>query len=521
MSPRKDKYSKLLCRFYEPLILLAALGKTRGTHTSSPQDTSTTQSKRRRLLRNLSYLCDCEKGGETTSSIGLEENDQCFIFWVASNATRPRARLKIVKFLQRSLEQIEVIIVSQEQGPRSKEALKEEFIIKCIEFVEPRVKKEIKLLSKAIEKCEKHLDSAKLGQDSRLNVWLSQFSQEGRRSRADLCFQAYNQRKAPEMSWLEDKINTGNEDTGLDSQTLSFSSVRHYLGRLAAHVRRPKEVIEDSIALGHLFDEYEIRLVELRPSSKRPEADSLTELHSILGRMLPAGEPKLDEYKEALTSLDQKFNIAIRVRHTYTDKNFQPRIHAEIQILDHFYANRLSFAGNDSYIGCSKPACYCCHLYFQHHPSSPVVPESHQNIYLNWGLPDLPRGTEDPGYIPQRDLLNKMVNRIRQDALEQIRQKAGPLKWHADSLTEFTERAMAVPSTMKHPGESSLSRQLAKFHKDSALDRDASNMGSQVQVLEEASESSSEETTYSTRERLGESTLDFDSDMDSEGGVVL
>ncbi|KAI0110661.1 hypothetical protein F4776DRAFT_362689 [Hypoxylon sp. NC0597] len=462
MPPRKDKYLKLLCRFYEPLVLLAALGKTRGTHTSNPQDTSTTQSKRRRLLRNLSYLCDYEKGGETTSSIGLEENEHYFIFWVASNATRPRTGHNIAEFLRRTFTRIRSIIIL---GETERGHAEQEFITKCIEFAEPRVKKEIKLLSKAIEKCEKHLDGTKFVQDSRLKTWLSQFSQEGSKSRGDTCFRAYNQRKAIEMSWLEDKINTNYTETGLDDQAFPFSTVRHYLGRLAAHVRRPKEVIEDSITLSHLFDEYKIRAVPPKPSCKRPEADDLTELDSILVRMLPAREPKLGEYKEALTSLDQKFNIAQKFRCTYTSENFQPRIHAEIQILEHFCTNRLRFAGDDSYIGCSKPACYCCHLYFQHHPSTPVVPESHQKIYLNWGVPDLPSGVRDPGYNPQRDLMNKMVERIRQDALEQIKQKAGPLKWHADSLTEFTERMVELPSTTRHQGESSLERHpLASLH---------------------------------------------------------
>ncbi|OTA88869.1 hypothetical protein M434DRAFT_34660 [Hypoxylon sp. CO27-5] len=518
MPPRKDKYLRLLCRFYEPLVLLAALGKTRGTHTSNPQDTSTTQSKRRRLLRNLSYLCDYEKGGETTSSIGLEENEHYFIFWLASNATRPRTCHNIVEFLQRTFAQIHSMITSGENGRGHAE---HEFIDKCIEFAKSRVRKEIKLLSKAIEKCEKHLDGTKIIQDSQLKTWLNQFSQESGKSRADVCFQAYNQRKATEMSWLEDKIDTNNWETCLHGQASPFSTVHHYLGRLAAHVRRPKEVIEDSIALSHLFDEYKICAVQPRPSCKRPEADSLTELNSILGRMLPSHEAKVGEYKEALASLDQKFNIAHRVRRTYADENFQPRIHAEIQILEHFCTNQLKFVDNDSYIGCSKPACYCCHLYFQNHPSSPVVPESHQKIYLNWGVPDLPSGVMDPGYNSQRDLMNKMAKRIRQDALEQIKQKAGPLKWHADSLTEFTERTAELPPTAKHQGGSSFERHLTSLNTAPALHKSASNLQMQFEDFGESSESSFEEKTYSTTGLHDELGADFDSDIDSEGGVAL
>ncbi|KAI1413912.1 hypothetical protein F5Y13DRAFT_198320 [Hypoxylon sp. FL1857] len=516
MPPRKGKYGKLLCRFYEPLILLEALGKTRGAHTSKPQDASLTQSKRRRLLRNLAYLCDYEKGGETTSSIGLEENDQCFVFWVASNATRPRAGNRIVPFLESSFAQIRRTITLKEEEERGR--IEEEFIRQCIAFAGSRVKKEIGLLAKMIGRCKKHLDSTKLEQDTQLAGWLSQFSKKDR-PRADICFQAYHQRNTTQMRLLEDKIKMHDGSAGLGNH--GFSNVHHYLGRLAAHVRRPKEVIEDSIALDHLFDEYKIRVVQPRPSNERPKADSHTELHSILGRMVPSREPKLGEYKEALTSLDQKFNIAKKVRDTYENDNFQPRIHAEIQVLEHFCKNKLSFIDNDSYVGCSKPACYCCHLYFQHHPSSPVVPESHQKIYLNWGLPDLPDGDQDPGYIPQRDLMNKMLERIRQDALEQIKQKAGPLKTHADSLTEFTERAVVLSSTARHPGESSLEKRLAVPYVDSALHQFASNVELQLQVLKESSESSSEESACSIRDPLEGPAVDFDSDIDSEGGAVL
>ncbi|KAI1103870.1 hypothetical protein F4804DRAFT_352612 [Jackrogersella minutella] len=504
-SPRSGKYLKLLCRFYEPLILLEALGPTRGTHTSALLNAPNAQCERRRLLDNLSYLCDYDKGGDTTSAIGLEENDRCFVFWVASNADT--ASNKIVGFLNSSLEEIHSVNHEEDNI----DDFENNFIRKCIKFAESRVKKEIRLLSRAVEIGKKRFGNSKLVEDSKLITWLSQFTSSSHRSGVDICIHAYNQRKAPEMNWLKKKTETNKEDENL-------TKIRHYFGRLVHHVRASKEVIEDAIALSNLLDVYEVRKVGLVPSNQRPQADSLKELHSILGRMLHGTDPNVVQYRESLTDLDQKFNITQRVRQSYGNKNFKPRVHAEIQVLEHFWESKYKFAGNDRYIGCSKPACYCCHLYFQFHISRPVIPPSHLKIYLNWGVRDLPEGDMDPGYIAQRDLLNKMVVTIRQDALDQIEKKAGPSRWHPDSLTGITESVVVLKSsTTRHPRGSSFERNMSILDIESIPFEATPSMESQSPPSEELSDSSSEDFMSPTSE-LGDS--DPGSDSDSDGGAA-
>ncbi|OTB13680.1 hypothetical protein K445DRAFT_34222, partial [Daldinia sp. EC12] len=427
--PRTDPYAKLLHRFYEPLILSRVLGQTRGKHTSAPQDDER-HSSRRRLLSNLAYLCDYDKGGDMTSSVALEDNDQCHVFWVASNT--PRAGNKNLEFLELSLKKIHRIITTP--GKEQRSDLEDEFTHACINFAKHRVKKEAKLLSNAIRDCQRDIDRDAYPQ---LATWLKQFVSNKEVVAVDICFKAYDQRKASELRLLDNITHSGNGNTSRRKSAKVFGGVRHLLGRLAHHVRAPKEVIEDSLELDYLFDPHQVCLVMPPPSNPRPQADSHTKLDGILKRMLPANDPQLKEYTEALASLDRMFQLTQRVRNEY-ENDSQPRIHAEIQILEHFCANKLRYVGNDPYIGCSKPACYCCHLYFQHHRSRPVQPESHQKIYLNWGVPELADGSKDPGYITQRDLMNKMLETIRKDALAQIIQKAGPLKWHPDSLTGIT-----------------------------------------------------------------------------------
>ncbi|KAI1378159.1 hypothetical protein F4677DRAFT_36696 [Hypoxylon crocopeplum] len=512
--PRTDKYLKLLHRFYEPLILLRVLGQTRGPHISSPQDASPTQAARRRLLRNLSYLCDYEKGGTTTSAIGLEETDQCFIFWIASNEARTRQ--KIVAFLRNMLREIRRINQSEnDQNDHSKT----EFIHTCIGFARSRVKKEIKLLSRSMKECEQHLDKDKIEIDSRLATWLSKFTLDNSRSVEDVCVQAYDGRKSPEMRLLENHIHTTSGDSCLDRRAHAFAKVRHCLGRLADHVRAPMKVIEDSAALHHLFSEYKVRLVNPAASNQRPQADSHTDLRSILNRMLPARESEFAAYEQSLVTLDRKFQITARVRETY--EKFEPGIHAEVQVLEHFHAARLRFVDNDNYIGCSKPACYCCHLYFQHHPSHPVVPESHQKVYLNWGVPLLPGGPNDGGYIAQRDLLNTMVKTIRENALNQIKSKDGPLKWHADSLTGITDLTVATSFSTRDVRGSILERQSTASDTDAAILDDSSSITSWSDIPPESSRSPREDSADSSRGVHDGVETEVDSDSDPEGGATL
>ncbi|KAI1634249.1 hypothetical protein F4809DRAFT_652023 [Biscogniauxia mediterranea] len=433
---RPGPYSKLISRFYEPLILLTALGKTRGAHLPAPYDSTTLQLKRRRLLRNLSYLCDYEKGGDTTCSIGIEEREECFNIWVASN--RAKGVETMVSFLKPALGNVKRIIGLDKENRKHEE---EEFIRNCIEFAKSRVRKEIRMFITAMKRFKACLDRNQIPTDADLMAWVDRFDLWENYSIVEACHLAYKERKAPQLERLSDIVN---KHLGPSVSADAFKEFRHYLGRLAHHVRAPKQVLEDAPELDRLFDEYHVYPVAPKPSNPRPLIDRKTTLSSMLVRMLPTGDPRLPGYQESLDALDKKLGILNRVHDRYTNKNFKPIVHAEILVLEHFYQGQRTFVDNDKYIGCSKPACYCCHLYFRHHPSRPVEPESHQNVYPNWGVPALDGGTEDPRWIPQRDLLIKILEPIRLDALDQISRRANPCKRHADSMTGITMSTLAL-----------------------------------------------------------------------------
>lgn len=152
-QPRFDPYTRLLHRLFEPLILLSVLGVTRGAHSTTTQrDAGPNDKARRRLLQNLSYMCDFDKGGPSTTSIGLEEQEDRYNFWVSSNKAFAE---KIVSFLDSIIEYLRDM-TKMETKPT--EDTVRTLVNKSIIFAKKRITKESRLFSQAINRCFKYLD---------------------------------------------------------------------------------------------------------------------------------------------------------------------------------------------------------------------------------------------------------------------------------------------------------------------------------------------------------------------------
>lgn len=261
-----------------------------------------------------------------------------------------------------------------------------------------------------------------------------------------LCLKTYGQRKASYMKYLEAKIKSARE-RGYDEIYSAFQQTRHYIGRLSHHVRAPKKIIEDASKLPGIFDVYDVARVPQMRNIDPPKADGHTTPQGILNRMGAFSDDKSRlEYEEILSSMNQKYQLDKRILEKYDMPTFKPKVHAEIQVLEYFYQRNLRFADDDRYIGCSKPACFCCRLYFRHHPMSCVELDAHHNIWLNWGPPGLPNGSNDEWYKHQRGILQGMLETIRKEVLDQLKKKAGPLKrQHADSRTGITQSILSEP----------------------------------------------------------------------------
>jgi OTT_1508-like deaminase len=252
-----------------------------------------------------------------------------------------------------------------------------------------------------------------------------------------LCRFSYEQRACHHLRELQEHI--GDEPSTLidtESKRQDFHLTRHFIGRLGSHLKAAKILITAGSRMPNMFENFSI---EIQPSSKPPSSppptDHMTTLDGIVKRMLPAGSQDVLPYQEALAAMDSKFRIKDRLLDQYKDKTFKPRVHAELSLLEFFYATKRQFVDDDRFIGCSKPACYCCYHYISLHPGGFVRPSSHGIRYINWRPPDLTDTATKEERIHQRDIMNKLIAQIRRDALRHIDQRKGPSPWHPDSTT--------------------------------------------------------------------------------------
>jgi hypothetical protein len=222
--------------------------------------------------------------------------------------------------------------------------------------------------------------------------------------------------------------------------TKAFTRVRHIVGRLAAHIRAVKQLLDDVVHLDELLEAYEVSAVPVPTSAPQLPADSQTNLRGIMTRIFKDGtkDPRFDRTLGYLSRMDQQANLEDKLSDLHSPEHKPHTVHAEVQMLHHFHDNGLAFAEADRYIATSKPACMCCRLYFRHHPAMCVEPDTHQRVWPSWGPPLLPLGKAEPGWAEQRDVLNSVGRDIRKEVLMVIEQRQAILFAHPDSLTGDT-----------------------------------------------------------------------------------
>ncbi|KAK8031291.1 hypothetical protein PG990_001025 [Apiospora arundinis] len=432
-SPRLDPYMRLINRFYEPLRLLHVLGQTRGKHTAVPKCADSMQKSRRQLLENLAYLVVFGKGGKTppVAAIGLEGVETGYVFWLACN--RSADLNKMEPFLTSMIENV------RRHLDHPLDFTKAQFIEQCITFATPKIKKEQRLLERFVA-CvtDKIIPKPCSDVDRGLVEWLERFLDK---SPLELCYLAYEQIKSENFELVTRRGQPLGEESHQSETVQQYGRLRHAIGRLASHIRAPTQVLLDALIHRNIFDEGVSTVKKVCPvnSVPRPEPDGLTTPAGILKRMVKPDNPKMKDYQSAMEIMDNHMHIGEKIIQSYESPDFRPSVHCEVQVLEHFYENNLRYSHNDRFIACSKPACYCCHLYFKAHPADPVEPRSHQKIWPSWSPPLIPDiRSDEKKYRHQLHILNTMIESIRKEALAQIEQRVMSKDNQQDSTTGIT-----------------------------------------------------------------------------------
>ncbi|TDZ53693.1 UPF0676 protein [Colletotrichum trifolii] len=426
----KPVEGSITCNAADTLTFLTNAG---GPHIASHFNYYSENDRRRRFLTNLAFICDYTKGGGSTTAVAVEERDDCYVFWVASNEGASNETRQFLEGVLNGLR--DVANKSEQQALPTNEAL----MAKCVAFASKRLKKETKLLCNAAMACSTYLKDFE-SSHSELSAWLESLKDLDS-AVLEACKMAFEQRKDDNLRLIQD-LGRASKQGVEPPHVQHFRRVRHMIGRLAAHTRAVEQLIEDSSSACALLDSFRVETVERPPSAPVPPADSHTTLKGILRRLLPANDTRYDDFLGFLSALDEQVGLELKIRDKFEPGKIKPSVHAEVQILHHFYERRLKFAAQDRYIACSKFACICCASYFRHHPARVQPLDCHQKTYTKWGIVDLPQGAKDSQWLSRRKILNDVISDLRAVVHDRISELHSSSRSHPDSLTAITTSSM-------------------------------------------------------------------------------
>jgi hypothetical protein len=166
-----------------------------------------------------------------------------------------------------------------------------------------------------------------------------------------------------------------------------FNDIRHLLGRLGEHVKATKTIVTAALRFPEILDEFEIQAQVSPPSSCYFQSPNSITLDGMASRIF-AKQDDIAHYQEVLETLQHISNCAPLGR-LQQECCFKTRVHSELLLVDLFYWHQFEFLDDDSFIGCSKPACFHCFQYILAHPGNFVLPACHNKMYLAWRTPDI------------------------------------------------------------------------------------------------------------------------------------
>ncbi|KAI0508992.1 hypothetical protein F5B22DRAFT_618769, partial [Xylaria bambusicola] len=173
---------------------------------------------------------------------------------------------------------------------------------------------------------------------------------------------------------------------------------------------------------------YEIVRGVCKDSSAQNERTTQSVLHAIVNLDIP-------------TNRNGDDSIRARLANRMT---LETRVHAELQIADHFSRRGYEFVGRDKYIGCSKPACYFCYNWLGYHKHNYVQPATHQKIIPMCRGPDT--DINESGATILKQMYAKMTQGVSQDIIEFLLKVSGNEPSERRDYFQSTEGTSYPPS---------------------------------------------------------------------------
>ncbi|KAF3287501.1 hypothetical protein TWF970_007221 [Orbilia oligospora] len=422
---------KLWKRFYEPLVLLSAYGKSQGPHFKSTGDetfcSDDNRDLKKQFLDQLAYVCDYETGGDTVTAIAVEDGPE-LKYWVAANTDKSST---ILPYISSILASLETVFEAPEEHILAVQA---QITDRVIQFCSDRLRLYKSRLRSAALGCIKKLQSELTEDAKAVEVWLTSICDQTieLKTLSELC---YNARSSTMLAGITRRVEETKQRQN-SSHGGKYSKVRHLVGRLGSHIKAVDVLVRVGRHYPRLFQnasvQFETANKKFTPPPYRPKAL----INDIIKRMVGPDSSLCEYFQTEIGSLDKKFELRLRelIKETYKSPTFKLIVHAEIIIHDLFSRKKLQFLDQVRYIGVSKPSCFLCYRYLQAHPMRVQTSGCSNNLYLQWQPPYI----EDESLTlvtEQRDVLNKMNGEIRKFVLDTIVPEYRGHKSHPDSTT--------------------------------------------------------------------------------------
>ena len=248
-----------------------------------------------------------------------------------------------------------------------------------------------------------------------------------------------------------------------------WSELRHAMGRLVSYYYAVSTLVATCRHSPELFIDFEMKSIPStaripNPFPKgRPRLDADgkpvgKQDHSaagIIGRMTSDADI-MQEFQDKAQLL-QGHGLDEMIKEEVESENLRPFAHAEV-IVDGWLASNghthpSHFFNEDRYIGCSKPTCLLCEVYFKVHPKGFKVRPGHPNLYPSWRTPDVYQG-QDAAVREREKTMISMLDSIRKDTFRALDDKVSQRK-NKDSNTNPTmPHDFSTVSEAKHDDES-------------------------------------------------------------------
>ncbi|PVH86141.1 hypothetical protein DL98DRAFT_601627 [Cadophora sp. DSE1049] len=432
VNPKQNK------RFYEALIMLSVLGKSRGGRIpeKSFQHKSTLEAEkgtlRRLFIRSLAYLCDSEKGGSTTTAIALQQAPKGgVVYWLASNSCSKGSTMDRSKmFLEDVLCKVQRLQAADDDQVR---AVEKQMFRSAVSFSESRIKAYRMMLKSDIEYVLMNRMESGIA-DNGLIEWLRDI-QCLLNMPEELCNFCYEERRSAHFADLTERARPG----GLCARR--FKNIRHNTNRLGHTMKAVRAVVSAAAKLQPLLSNFSVVRAPSGFASPPPLEERNPTLEALAGRMTD-DEDTIEQIRGALDGFDRMLQLSKELQRSCTAQTWRPQVHAELVLNDLFLNRKLKFVDEDRYIACSKAACFCCYHYIKAQGQF-VVPACHNNVWVNWKAPDILNHSRNEASITKRrNILNTMTKHIRAAVLDQIISRRGPMTWKPDTATDISSVRM-------------------------------------------------------------------------------